>query len=113
MQVELLNELGAYPDLTALAIGPDGEVAVGTQEAVGDSGDWSAARPHVHRYELDVDRTGAFLRDQETGRLLLRWTSTDEPLRSVARLRLDPRELGLRRPDAWTVWSRPDVPSYR
>lgn len=82
-------------------------------EDVSRASGWLAARPHAHRYELDVDRTGAWLRDQETGRLLLRWSVADEPLRAAARLRFDPELLGLTEPDAWTVWSRPDVPSYR
>lgn len=77
------------------------------------SNGWSAAQPHAHRYELDVDRTGAWLRDQETGRLLLRWSAADDPLRNVARLRIDPTSLGLTEPETWTVWSRPEVPSYR
>jgi hypothetical protein len=67
VQLELLNELGAYPDITTLAIGPEGEVAVGTQEAVGDSGHvmdaagsvGRIADMQVHIYDLAFAPDGA------------------------------------------------------
>jgi len=78
-------------------------------------GAWQTAPRPTHRFELEVDRTGATLREQRDGQLLMRWSVAQgqDPLRTVARLRVDARELGLRPPDLWSVWSYPEFPAYR
>lgn len=100
---EWVFEIGAAWGMLAVQIG-------WTDDASRDA--WNAAGARRARFELEVDRTGAALRDQRDGRLLMRWSAADEPVRATARLRLDPRELGLVRPRHWSVWSRPEVPTY-
>lgn len=73
---------------------------------------WAAAAGPTRRFGLEIDRTRAELRDQRDGRLLMRWAAGADPLRNLARIRIDADALGLERPRTWTVWSRPDVPSY-
>ena len=74
---------------------------------------WAASPRVPRRYVLDVDRSGARLRDLRTRELLMRWVAPrdrDDVLRDVARLRLDPSVVGNARPEDWAVWSRPTFP---
>jgi hypothetical protein len=74
---------------------------------------WAASPREPRRYVLDVDRSGARLRDLRTRELLMRWVAPrdrDDVLRDVARLRLDPAVVGNVLPEGWAVWSRPTFP---
>ncbi len=67
LQLDLLADLGAHPEITALAVGPGGQAAVGTVEPVGDSGhvldaDGESSRiapVQIHVYDLDFAPDGS------------------------------------------------------